>query len=591
MTDLEKLQKEMQKLKIENANLKKKKKFGLVWEEREREQDIDDGEYYPYLVKKSNDFGRDNGDSNKNILIEGDNYHALEILNYTHKSKINIIYIDPPYNTGKKREFRYGDRWIDENDGYKHSYWLSFMNKRLQLAKTLMAKEGVIFISIDDHEFAHLKLLCDDIFRPQNFIGCLPTIMNLKGNNDDFGFSGTHEYTMVYARNKEYCEFNQFDLDDDELNTWKEDEHGLYKKSDGLKRTGQDAPREKRPKGWFPVFISLTEDRVYVTDNNMPLCSEDIILYPINNEGKELSWSWGKDKITKEYYNLIITGNIKNGFGITKKQRPQLGDLPTKKPKSIFYKPEYSTSTATNKLKEMFGEKVFASPKPVALLKDFIFLASKKDSIILDFFAGSGTSAQAILELNQEDGGNRKFILCTNNENNICEEVTSKRIGKVINGYCVTKPRTKNKSEQIIEVAGIDSNLEYLKLETLKYDDKKHSELDIKDFMVDKLLEILKVKEMCFSLERVSDFLYKFNKEDKDVYILLNIYSMSKKDYEDVKELLEQSSKYIINVYILALQNHTHYENKLSDINKQIIFEPLPENFLKLLRKIQRKKR
>jgi len=141
-------------------------------------------------------------------LIEGDNYHALEILNYTHKEKIDVIYIDPPYNTGKPKEFCYGDRWIDENDGYRHSYWLSFMNKRLQLAKTLMSKEAVIFISIDDHEFAHLKLLCDDIFRPQNFIGCLPTIMNLKGNNDDFGFSGTHEYTIVYARNKDHCTFN-----------------------------------------------------------------------------------------------------------------------------------------------------------------------------------------------------------------------------------------------------------------------------------------------------------------------------------------------------------------------------------------------
>lgn len=549
------------------------------------------GGYYPYLVKKGEGFGIDNGDSNKNILIEGDNYHALEILNYTHKEKIDVIYIDPPYNTGKPKEFRYGDRWIDENDGYRHSYWLSFMNKRLQLAKTLMSKEGVIFISIDDHEFAHLKLLCDDIFRPNNFIGCLPTIMNLKGNNDDFGFSGTHEYTIVYARNKEYCKFNQFDLDDDDLNAWKEDEYGLYKKSDGLKRTGQDAPRERRPKGWFPVFLSLAEDKVYVTDDNTPLCDEDITLYPMSAEGKELSWSWGKDKITKEYYNLIITGNIKNGFGITKKQRPQLGDIPTKKPKSIFYKPEYSTSTATNKLKAMFGEKVFASPKPVVLLKDFIFLASKKNSIILDFFAGSGTSAQAILELNQEDKGNRKFILCTNNENNICEEVTYLRAEKVINGYDIVKPKTKKKPEQIIEIDGLNSNLEYLKIQTLAHEEKKHSELDIKEFMVDKCTEIIKVKECCFDLEPISDFLLRFNKEEKEVYVLQNIYDMTPKDYEKAREAIDNSISPIVTMYILALQNQSHYKRKFKDVTKQIIFEPLPENFLRILRKIQRKKR
>ena len=590
MTELEKLQKEVQKLKKENADLKKKKKFGLVWEEREREQDIDDGEYYPYLVQKGKDFGFDNGDNNKNILIEGDNYHALEILQYTHKDKIDVIYIDPPYNTGKKKEFRYGDKWIDKDDGYKHSYWLSFMEKRLKLAKSLMSQRGVIIISIDDNEFAHLKLLCDDIFRPKNFIGCLPTIMNLKGNNDNFGFSGTHEYTLVYTRDKEFCELNHFNLDDDELNTWKEDEYGYYKVADNLRATGVNAPRNMRKNLWYPIFLNEKTEEFYTTKDNKPMENSDIAIYPVNSAGDELSWYWKKSNINDNNHNLVLK-KTNNGWQFYKKQRPQLGDLPTKKPKSIFYKPDYSTSTATNKLKAMFGKKVFASPKPVALLKDFIFLASKKNSIILDFFAGSGTSAQAILELNQEDNCNRKFILCTNNENNICEEVTYLRIEKIINGYNIIKPKTKKKPEQIIKIDGLDSNLEYLKIETLKYDDKRHSELDVKDFMVDKLIEILKIKEMCFSLEQVSDFLYRFNKEDKDVYILSNIYNMKKKDYENTRNLLEKSSNNSINIYILALQNHAHYEKKLLNINKKIIFEPLPENFLKLLRKIQRKKR
>ncbi len=590
MSDLEKLQKEIQKLKKENADLKKKKKFGLVWEDREREQGIDDGEYYPYLVQKGKNFGFNNGDNNKNILIEGDNYHALQVLQYTHKNKIDVIYIDPPYNTGKKKEFRYGDRWIDKEDGYKHSYWLSFMGKRLQLAKTLMSKESMIFISIDDNEFAHLKLLCDDIFRPQNFIGCLPTIMNLKGNNDDFGFSGTHEYTIVYARDKEYCKFNYFNLDDEELSGWKEDEYGYYKVADNLRATGVNAPRNKRPNLWYPIFLNQETEEFYTTTNNKPKQKSDIEIYPLNPAGEELSWYWKKSNINDNNHNLVLK-KTDNGWQFYKKQRPQLGELPTKKPKSTFYKPEYSTSTATNKLKAMFGEKAFASPKPIPLLKDFIFLGSKKDSIILDFFAGSGTSAQATLELNSEDGGNRKFILCTNNENNICEEVTYKRINKVANGYSIIKPKRKNKPQEIVEINGLGSNLAYLKIETLKYDDKKHSELDIKAFMVDKLIEIIKIKERCFKLIDITDYLLKFEKDDKEVYILQNIYNMSQNDYKQVKDILNATNENTISIYILALQNHQHYERKLSDINKTIIFEPLPENFLKMLRKIQRKKR
>lgn len=547
------------------------------------------GGYYPYLVKKGQEFGIENGDSNKNILIEGDNYHALEILNYTHQGKIDVIYIDPPYNTGKKKEFRYGDRWIDENDGYKHSYWLSFMSKRLQLSRTLMSKESVIFISIDDNEFAHLKLLCDDIFKPNNFIGCLPTIMNLKGNNDDFGFSGTHEYTIVYAKNKESCKFNHFDLDDDELGTWKEDEHGYYKVADNLRATGVNAPRNMRKNLYYPIFLNEKTEVFYTTENSRPKNNNDIAIFPLNPAGDELSWYWKKSNINDNNHNLVLK-KTDNGWQFYKKQRPQLGDLPTKKPKSIFYKPDYSTSTATNKLKAMFGEKVFASPKPVPLLKDFIYLASKKDSIILDFFAGSGTSAQAILELNKEDDGNRKFILCTNNENNICEEVTYKRVDKVINGYSIIKPKTNKKPKQIIEINGLDSNLEYLKIQTLTHDDENHSELDIKEFMVDKCTEIIKLKESCFDLKPISNFLLHFNKSEKEVFILQNIYDMLPRDYDEVKSSLNNSKSEILTMYILALQNQDHYKRKFKDVNKKIIFEPMPEKFLKILRKIQRKK-
>lgn len=176
-----------------------------------------------------------------------------------------------------------------------------------------------------------------------------------------------------------------------------------------MKRTGQDASREKRPNGWFPVFITHTGE-IYVTENNVPLNKDDLELWPVNDDGDELSWTWSKEKIKNESYNLIIV-NGRNGKNIYKKQRPQLGDLPTKKPKSLFYKPEYSTSTATTLLKNLLGKKLFDGPKPVPLIYDFIKIGTEQNDILLDFFSGSATTAHATMQINSKDGGNRKFIM------------------------------------------------------------------------------------------------------------------------------------------------------------------------------------
>jgi adenine-specific DNA-methyltransferase len=376
-----------------------------------------------------------NFENTGNIFIEGDNLEVLKILQKTYHNAIKMIYIDPPYN--KDKDFVYPDRWseglesyleyaklVDEDgnitsssaeeqsvkQGRKHSRWLTMMYPRLFLARNLLKDDGVIFISIDDDEVKNLKMICDEIFGEENFVGFVPTIMNLKGNADAYGFSAAHEYTLVYSKNKEACELNQFQLDEDEIfNEWLEDEYGLYKKADTLRRTGQDASRERRPKGWFPVFITQ-DNHVYVTSDDEPKSSDDTVLYPVNEDNEELSWSWGKNKITNEPHNLIVI-NGRNGKNIYKKQRPQLGDIPTKKPKSFFYKSEYSTSTATTKLREVFGKKIFDSPKPAPLIKDLIIIGSSENDIVLDFFAGSGTTAQAMMELNSELIENRKFIL------------------------------------------------------------------------------------------------------------------------------------------------------------------------------------
>ncbi|MBA1437707.1 MAG: site-specific DNA-methyltransferase [Epsilonproteobacteria bacterium] len=369
----------------------------------------------------------------QNLLIKGDNLEVLKHLSNAYAESIKMIYIDPPYNTGSDgfvysddRKFRPEELSrlagieIDEakrileftqSSANSHSAWLTFMYPRLYVARHLLKDDGVIFISIDDNEQAQLKLLCDEIFGEENFVAALPTIMNLKGNNDEYGFSGTHEYTIVYVKNKENTRLGEFKIADDELEEWKEDEKGYYKHGANLKATGGNAPREKRPNLFFPVFID-DNDTVYVAENNQPPKSYTgnlVTLYPITNN-KEMSWRWSKDKIRRESTEIIVSRN--GSIGIYKKQRPSIGEMPSKKPKSIFYKPQYSSGNGIKSIKDLFNERLFSNPKPIELIKDFIVIGTqeKDKNIILDFFAGSGTTAHAVMQLNAEDGGNREFI-------------------------------------------------------------------------------------------------------------------------------------------------------------------------------------
>lgn len=400
------------------------------------------GKSYAQLLRneKAHTFIQPNHDHNnqkinkdsQNLLIKGDNLEVLKHLRNAYSEKIKMIYIDPPYNTGSDGFVYQDDRKftkeelmqlakVSEDEAKRildftakgsnsHSAWLTFIYPRLYIARELLREDGVIFISIDDNEQAQLKLLCDEIFGEENFISGLTAILNLKGNYDNFGFSDTHEYVLVYSKNKNSTVLNHFNIEEEDISeNWDEDDFGLYKRADTLRRTGQDASRDRRPKGFFPVFIDK-QLNVYVTENDTPRNEEDIVLYPVNEKNEELSWSWGKKKITKEPHNLIVIDG-RHGKNIYKKQRPALGDLPTQKPKTLFYKPDYSSSTATKQLEILLDGKIFAGPKPIPLIYDLVLIGSDQQAIILDFFAGSGTTAHAVMDLNTEDNGNRQFIL------------------------------------------------------------------------------------------------------------------------------------------------------------------------------------
>lgn len=463
--------------------INEKRHYGLVWEESSEAAWNDMQDQLPVFVEdESKRLDSAPEGSPNHILIEGDNLNALAALTYAYAGKIDVIYIDPPYNTGNK-DFIYNDSFVDKDDSFRHSKWLSFMDRRLRIAKKLLSEKGVMFISIDENEEAQLKMLCDKIYGENNHIATLPTIMNLKGNQDEFGFAGTHEYTHVYCLSRENCSIGYLPVEDEELDDWLSDDKGFYKKGANLKSTGVNAPKEKRPYLFYPILVNIEtkvvstiskDEYVRIYDKELKLHDEVYLsqlqekyeslgytfLLPITG-GKGMSWRWGWQKVKEEADEIIV--NI-NGIDVSlyKKQRPQLGDLPSKKPKSVFYRPEYSSGNGKAELVSVLGENLFGYPKPLNLIIDFLRISAFKDSTILDFFAGSGTTLHATMQLNSEDGGHRKCILVTNNENNICEKVTYERNKRVINGY------TNQKGE---EVPGLTrNNLRYYKTEFVPRD-------------------------------------------------------------------------------------------------------------------------
>jgi adenine-specific DNA-methyltransferase len=562
----------------------KETKYGLVWHRDLPEEKIDilinpdartpsemfpnemAGKPFPILKEvKGKELNNDKGKP-VNLLIEGDNYHSLAVLNFTHQEAIDLIYIDPPYNTGNN-DFIYNDKiknnYVQKDDPFRHSKWLAFMEKRLKLAKKLLKPSGLIFMSIDDNEVAQLRLLCDEIYEEKNFVATLPTIMNLKGNQDQFGFAGTHEFTLVYAKDLSQAKIGQFLLNEDDMDDWEEDDEGFFKKGANLKATGVNAPRSKRPNLFFPIFFTK-DGEFYVTDNDQAKNKADIKILPIT-DSKEMSWRWSKDKIRNEKHNLIIEKN--NGtISIYKKQRPALGDLPSKKPKTIFYKPEYSSGNGTAQLKELFGEKVFNNPKPIDLIKDFIVLATQKNSIVLDFMAGSGTTGHAVLALNKEDGGNRQFILCTNNENNICTDVCYPRIKKVIKGY------KNGKGEN---VAGLGGNLKYYACDFVEAEPTDRN----KRKLVSESTEMLCIRENAFELVQDADDFKIFKNSDK--YLGIVFYEEAINDFKKAIRKIKGH----FNTYVFSVSDDPH-EKQFADVKSKVTLCAIPEVILKVYREI-----
>ena len=379
--------------------------------------------------------------SDDNLIIHGDNLHALKALLPRYANRIKCIYIDPPYNTGSQA-WVYNDRvnsplmqeWLAQNspvdgeDLERHDKWLCMMWPRLHLLRELLSDDGVIFVSIDDHEQHHLRMMMDEVFGAETFIACLAAVLNLKGSRDNRGFTTTHESVLVYEKVARSAILHEVPLRDDDTDDWLQDDVGWYKKGANLKYSGENAPREKRPNLFYPIYVH--EDGTVGVE---PKSDTSVELWPIADGNKEVTWRWGRDTVAANPNEILA---VRSGIGWTlhKKQRPPVGVVPSKKPKSTFYSPKYSATTATIVVKEIFDNtRTFDYPKSPHFLADLISIAGVgTDDIILDSFAGSGTTAHAILALNKEDDGNRKFILIE------CEDyadtITAERVRRVING-------------------------------------------------------------------------------------------------------------------------------------------------------------
>lgn len=534
-----------EQLEAKLEKLEQTRHYGLIWEDKEEDVAKQCEVELPVLEEDTSREILKDASKNYNFIIEGDNYHSLYTLNFTHKKKIDVIYIDPPYNTGKSNEWKYNDHWVDENDSYKHSKWLSFMSKRLRLARRLLKDSGVIFLSIDDKEFAQLKLLCDSIFGENNYLGDI--IWNsTKSVTNTAIISVAHTYNLVYFKDMGYWIKNRkrFRLqengsgfsnpDNDPRGDWKADPFQVG--------------------GWRPnqqyEIVNPKTGKKYLP-----------------NEG--CSW---KNDFTK-FKELLQDNRIvfgKSGKGAPQRKRFLSEAIERGRVVKTIWDDIETTTNGTQLLKKMFGTSVFENPKPVELIRRMLELTTSKEepSIVLDFFAGSGTTGHAVLSLNEEDGGNRQFILCTNNENNICEEVTYPRIKKVIDGYDGR--------------VGTPANVKYFKqtfVPTVTSDQGKRE-------LVNRSTELLCMAENTFESvvkrSKKDDFAI-FKSSTQQTVIIYDEEGVDK----CVSKLNEMQTNLKTIIYTFSY-DHTYEIEDFENLRVDFVVKPIPEAILNIYRKISK---
>ena len=511
------------------------KRYGLVWEEREEDVEERLREELPVLVEDKDLALTDGGKEAPNhILIEGDNLEALTTLSYTHEGKVDVIYIDPPYNTGNK-DFVYNDSFVDSEDSYRHSKWLSFMSKRLRIAKRLLSDRGVIFISIDDNEQANLKLLCDEVFGGEKFMGDVAWQRSYSPRNDSKGISNEKEHILVYSKSEDWIPGklprtesmdSKYKNPDNDFARWRSSDafapsaathqgmvyaiqhpntgELIYPYKGACWPLQQDTMLEEMSK-WAPYKYELLDD----DDKRAAVCGVSIdeirkgipaiVLAVSLEESKKLfAEIYEKGPWPKFFFSNKGKGGIARKTYITNVTGKNVTNL-------WLHTDVGHTDEAKKEITKIFGgEKPFDTPKPTRLIQRIIQISASTSSTVLDFFAGSGTTLHAVMQLNKEDGGKRQCILVTNNENNICRDVTYERNKRVIEGYTTPKG---------VLVEGLrENNLRYYRTRLLP---RERTNRNMRR-LVAASTDLLCIKENIFDEFQVSGF--KFHARDARLF-------------------------------------------------------------------------
>lgn len=545
--------------------LKDRKKFGLVWEDKPEEIVLGCEKQVPIIKEvKNRKLVSDNSPLN-NVLIEGDNYHSLSVLNYTHRNKIDVIYIDPPYNTGSSA-WVYNNNYIDENDSYRHSKWVSMMKNRLELAKNLLTDNGFIVCAIDHYELFTLGLLMDEIFGENNRIGIVSVVHKSEGRNQEKFFGTSHEYMLFYSKNKQSANFAKIVLNEDIQATFdREDKDGLFRLNNYLRSGGGDHNlRKNKPHFFYPIYVSSDLKNITIEKQKG---YEEIL--PITSTGQERTWKTIKETFLERLSNgqIIAERDQNNKIQVYEKYRE------SQVIKTHWIDPKYhAIHYGTKVVENILGGRKFDFPKSLYLLIDTLKLTSTKNSTVLDFFAGSGTTGHAVLELNKQDGGSRKFILCTNNENNIAEEVTYERLKRVIKGY-------KNKKGEKVE--GLGGNLSYYKTDLVDIEKLQRISDESKIKITYQAGEMIAIRENTLNESDKNDWWQIFENEDKKTAIY---FKEDKVKLPELVKLLEKENKPTV-LYIFGWGKN-EYKNEYS--TKNIKVEDIPEPIIEVYKEINR---
>ena len=427
-----------------------------------------------YSFDENGQHTEDNG--SENMIIHGDNLEALKSLLPQYEGRIKCIYIDPPYNTGNEN-WVYNDnvndsrikKWLGEvvgkegEDLSRHDKWLCMMYPRLKLLQKLLSKDGVIFISIDANEKFNLKLMCDEIFGGNMFIADIAVINNFKGRSDDKYIATAHESMLIYQKG-EFISNGVAIPEEYETEYKLQDENGKYRLQ-GLRKRGSGARREDRPNMFYPFYYDEKMKKIYLE----PMTNNCIEILPHLSDGSEGRWRWGKETSLQRIEELVVQ-KVKGRNEWDVFQKDYLPDDGSKriKPKSFWLGTEFSAESGTLETKAILGKGVFETPKSTGVIEYCIEQAMQTDSIILDSFAGSGTTAHSVLNLNKVDGGNRKFILIEMMD--YADSITAERVKRVISGY----------GEGSKAVEGTKGNFSYYELgDTLMDGDKLNEAVGI----------------------------------------------------------------------------------------------------------------